>query len=333
MSRNRKWLWLGLKAAAAVAIVVGVGEQFRRILSNPELEQRGFPVRGEYLVPAGLLYLLAHCCWGTFWVRLLRSEGVRVSLFIGLRAYFVSQYGKYIPGKVWVIGIRVAMLGHDRLTKLAVGVTATYETLTSMAAGAMLGVLLLPRLGVMPEFVSGNVAILAGLAGLPLGLAVINRLGARAVAKRRGPDSPALPSPSLWLLTQGLLHGAAGWCLLALSLALTVQALAPDPPAWGADVFLTDLPAVALAYVVGFVVVVAPGGIGAREFVLQAVLVPQFAGRLGAPEAQALAVTITLLLRLVWTAAEVTISLGLYLWPPAVSANSPEREGDHAGGR
>ena len=85
------------------------------------------------LAASGVLYLLAHTVWGLFWWRLLRSQGVAVSPAAAVRAYFVSQFGKYVPGKVWVIAIRVAMLGSSPGTRLVVGVTATYETLTSMA--------------------------------------------------------------------------------------------------------------------------------------------------------------------------------------------------------
>ena len=53
--------------------------------------------------------------------------------------------------------MRVGMLRHDaHAHPIPVAVTATYETLCSMAAGALLGVLLLPQLGVLPVEVSGQ---------------------------------------------------------------------------------------------------------------------------------------------------------------------------------
>jgi uncharacterized membrane protein YbhN (UPF0104 family) len=308
----RKRLWLVLKSVMAAAIVAGVGVQFCRVLTNPALAGYRFKLRPEYLLPAGLFYLAAHTCWAAFWVRLLRYEGVAVTWFAGIRAYFVSQFGKYIPGKVWVIGLRVGMLGTAGRSKLAVGVTATYETLTSMAAGAMLGVLLLPWLGVLPELVDSNKIGLAAVAGLPLLLGVLNRVAVRIAEKSRSPDAPPLPSPSVGLLAQGLLHGAAGWCLLGLSLGLTVRAVLPDPPAWGADEYLGDLAAVCVSYVIGFVVLVAPGGIGAREYVLQHALTLRFAPVLGEEMAAGHAVVIALVLRLVWTVAEVLLAGILY---------------------
>ena len=317
---SRKRLWLVAKSVLAVAVVAGVGVQFARVLDNPALANQSFALRWEYLPPAALLYVAAHTCWALFWVRLLRSQGVPVSVFAGLRAYFVGQFGKYVPGKVWVIGIRVAMLGKPG-TRLAVGVTATYETLTSMAAGALLGVLLLPYLGEMPKVVSGNVVLLAGVGAVPFAVWGLGKLAARIAAKQRGPDARPLPSPPLLLLAQGLLHGACGWCLLGLSLGLVVRAVAPQPPPWDGSAYLGELATASVAYVLGFLVLLAPGGIGVREFVLQWVLAHRFAPSLGEPVAAGLAVVIALVLRLVWTGTELTVALVMWRW--GGSAQSP----------
>lgn len=318
MPRVPNWLRRAWKPAAALVIVGLVARHFVHILARPELDPYPFALRLEYLVPAGLLYLLAHCCWAWFWVRLLRCEGVRVGFFTGLRAYFVSQVGKYIPGKAWVILIRVAMLrGTPGGPPLAVGITATYETLISMAAGALVGVAFLPWVGVMPEVVARNFAFVFVVAGLPVLLGALNQLAARRVARLRGPDAPPLPSPPLLLLAQGLLQGAVGWCLLGLSLGLTVRAVAPDPPPWEPDHYLADLGAVALAYVAGFFILVAPGGLGVRELVLEYALTPQFGTDPTLAAAQA--AVIALILRLTWTVAEVILILGMYAWQPTLN--------------
>ncbi|MBX9623722.1 MAG: flippase-like domain-containing protein [Gemmataceae bacterium] len=314
---TRKRLWLAVKTVLAAVIVVGVARLFARILTAPELNPYPFALRVEYLVPAGLLYLLAHTCWAGFWVRLLHSQGIRVRFLAGLRAYFVSQFGKYVPGKALVILWRVRLLrGTPGARPLAVGVTATYETLTSMAAGALIGVALLQDLGVLPPEVGGNVGLLLAVGGLPVVLGVVNKLAARRSNRLRGPDAPPLPSPPVGLLVQGLLHGAVGWCLLALSLALTVRAVAPEPPGWGWDAFRTDLGAVSIAYVVGFVVLVAPGGLGPREYLLQVLLTPRFAAGPTPELAAAQATVVALVLRLTWLIPELLVSVGLYLWRP-----------------
>lgn len=314
---------LAVKWVAALAILIGVAAYFTRTLQKSELSDTNYTLRVEYLIPAGLLYLLAHCCWGSFWVRLLRFEGIPATWFVGMRAYFVSQLGKYVPGKVWVIVMRVAMLRPAGGRPLPVAVTATYETLTNMASGVLLGVALLPWLGVLPAMVSANWVVLIGVAALPLVLGVLNKFVVRIAEKTRRPDAPPLPAPSLFLLAQGLLHGACGWCLLGISLGFTIRAIVPDPGPWTLEGYAGDTSANALSYVLGFVVVVAPGGVGVREYVLQVLLTPRFTPELGEATAGGLAVVIALVLRLTWTVAELVAAGLLWLRKPATVESPP----------
>ncbi len=219
MSHGKRSKWvLAVETALALAIVVGVVWYFANVLRK--MPPVPYAVRVERLVAAGVLYLLAHLCWATFWVRLLHSQGVHVPWWVGLRTYYISQFGKYIPGKVAVLFMRMGMLRRFGGHPIPVGVTAVYETLTSMAAGALLGVLFLPALGVLPPEISGRTTALFAVAALPLGMGLLNKFVARIAKKRRGPDARPLPAPSLFLLAQGLLHGACGYCLLALSLVV-----------------------------------------------------------------------------------------------------------------
>src|SRR5262249_23067871 len=132
---KKKWV-LAIEVALALVILVAVREYFAKLLA--QMPQIPFAVRFELLVPAGPVYLGAHFCWATFWVRLLHWEGVHVSWWIGLRTYYISQFGKYIPGKFAVLAMRVGMLRPRGGHPIPVAVTATYETLTSMSAGALL---------------------------------------------------------------------------------------------------------------------------------------------------------------------------------------------------
>ena len=336
MSRTRKRLLLVVKSALAVALVAGVGWHFWRLLSSDELASYSLTLRFEYLVPAGLLYLATHTVWGTFFVQLLRFEGGRVSWLTGVRAYFVSQVGKYVPGKAWVLILRMVILRRHGLHPAVVGVTATYETLTSMAAGAVIGVCLLPWTG-FGELVEEKVgpAIwfgLAAMAGLPLVLGVLNKLAARLVRERRGPDARPLPSPSVRLLARGLLQDGAGWCLLGLSLWATVQGVSPAPAALTAESYLQALAAVAVSYVAGFVIPVSPGGLGAREAVLLVMLTGPLRESAGEALAAPLAAVVAVVLRLVWTAFEVGCALMLlWLARPAPAPHVPVPAGADGG--
>ena len=298
-------------AIIALVIVVAVGWTFAGLLNSPALRARENRVHYEYLLPAGLLYLMCHTLWGTFWVQLLWDQGVRITWFAGVRIYFVSQFGKYVPGKAWVILLRVALLRGKGIPASIIAVTGTYETLTNMAAGAVVGVCFLPWAGLGFSFDSTPGFALLGLCTVPLVLVVINRLGRRVIRKYRGPDARPLPSPSLGLIIRGFAQALFGWVLLALSLWLTVAGLVAEPTPLDLDLFLQDLSSVTISDVTGFAALILPGGFGAREEVLKTMLAGQLTRTEGSA-AEPVAALVAVTLRIVWTIFEVAFALALW---------------------
>lgn len=298
------------------AVIVAVTVYFIRILSQPELRNVSYAFRVEWLFPCAILYLIAHTIWAVFWVMLLRNQGLHTSYATGWRAYFISQFGKYVPGKVWVILIRMVMLGANRRDKTIVGVTATYEALTSMAAGAMVGAILLPYLNVDLTGISGLSAlnyILFTVACVPIGMGLLHWLSIRIARRKRGPDAPPIKNMNVFLLFWGLIQASVGWCILSVSLWMTMQAVMPEPVPFNQEVLLRLAAINAIAYIIGFVAFFLPGGVGAREYVLAFFLSRELVVSMPEPVAMGLAVVITLVLRLVWTIAEVIIA-GLLYW-------------------
>src|SRR5262245_48297300 len=72
--------WYAWKFGLPLLVAAAVGYYFYDKLRRPELWTDSFRLRVEWLVPAALLYLCAHCVWGTFSVILLRNQGATVSL-------------------------------------------------------------------------------------------------------------------------------------------------------------------------------------------------------------------------------------------------------------
>jgi len=320
MTPTRRRYFFSLKLLFALLIIGAVGRYFAKLMESPEWSARDVYFDIPYLLLSGLLYLGAHTIWGTFFFQLLRFEGAAVSWPIALRAYFVSQLGKYVPGKAWVILMRIGLLRPQKVPAAIVAVCGTYETLTTMAAGAVLGVCLFPWLGlselgaldgnarVQFAFGSWEWVMLLAVAALPISLGILNRRITKNIQARRGPDAVPLPSPSLMLLLRGLLQAMLGWALLGLSLWCMVNAVLPLP--LRGEVFAEAVAAVAVSYVAGFLAFLIPGGLGVRELILQRVLMAQLVAISAA--AQPLSALIAITLRLVWTLFEVLVSVGWY---------------------
>jgi len=310
----QKWRRLGrvfYQIVAPAAIIIAVAWQFYSVLSRPELRNVSFACRFEWLLPAGLLYLMTHTIWASFWVTLLRHQGVNARFTTGWRAYFISQYGKYIPGKVWVIIIRIVMLGGTNKNKAVVGVTATYEALTSMGSGAILGAILLPLLNIdLLSFGAQNYVLIA-VAAIPICVGLLHRLIVRITQKQLGSDVE-MPNMNILVLVRGLIQTSIGWLLLGLSVWMVMQGVRPETVDFLWDDWIRVTAINCLSYVLGFVVLVAPAGGGVREYVTTVLLTHVLLAIMPLPLAEGLAVVVALVVRVVWTLAELLLGVSLY---------------------
>lgn len=301
--------WRLATVVLAIIIVAGVGWQFAKILRRRELWEQPAP-DPIWVAASALLYALGFMCWGGFWLRLLRAMGERLPLELATRAYFVSQLGKYVPGKGMAVIMRVGLARLAGVRTSVAAITATYETLTAIAAGAIVAAILFPFLDIADQssLVWKAIGLLA-IAGIPILPGVFNRLAARVARPFLAIDAAPLPRLSVGNLVTGLLQTSLGWICLGASLFAMLRGLSREHPAHNLP-WLACTACVSLSYVAGFLTVVAPGGIGVREFLLQQLLARQLAPSLGEETAETFAVVVALVLRLTWTLTELLLAGG-----------------------
>src|SRR5262249_52374368 len=131
----------------------------------------------------------------------------------------------------------------------------------------------------------------------------------------RDQDAPPLARVPASALAEGLAVTAGCWLLWGLSLWAIFQAVCNQPPVWDTSVWLRWTGLMGVAYVAGFILPV-PGGLGVREFFLTFFLVPELAAlATGESDPRAVVVLAVVLLRLVWTTAELVIAAVVYWFP------------------
>jgi glycosyltransferase 2 family protein len=315
--RLRPWLpWL--KLLFTVAILVGVVVLFWRAIDNDDL-RRADPTRPPWhvlgdqvaaarpsdLVAAALLYLLGlSCCWA-FWVGLLGRWGARLDFWPGLRAYVLSHLGKYAPlGKGWALVLRVTLAAQAGVRTGLAALSGAYETLTMMAAGALVAAVLFTVLPGDPRQRWQALGLFL-LALLPIIPGVFNWVVRRLA--RRFVRGDALPVLGVRTLGAGLALTSCCWILFGLSLAAVLRSLDANPGSFDLDHVSKCIAIVAVSYVAGFLAS-TPGGLGVREVLMQQFLAPELGN--------ARAVVVVILLRLLWTGAEL-VAAGLLYWAPA----------------
>jgi hypothetical protein len=311
-----------LKLAILALIIWGC---HRTVMAGLDgLRQNGWPA--EQLQPwwallAGVLYLLSQFPSGWFWQGVLIALGQVVGLARALRAYYIGHLGKYFPGKALVIALRAALVTGPECNISAAVVAVFYETLTTMAVGAVLAaVILLTVHREQTYLILGSL----GLA-LVLGVPTVPAVFLRIMRMIRLPQRTATAAPEihfrLGLSVRGWLTIAVGWFFAGASLWATVRAIGVEPTS-----LLADLPlytaTVALAVAAGFVSML-PAGIGVRDIILLQLLAPQL-DQLVPAQGDRLALVAVIVLRLIWLAAEVVLAAIVY--PLGTVLQRPVRE-------
>lgn len=322
MKRVLDIIWAVLKVVFPLVIIAGVGWHFFGILSRRELTETHFDIHLGWLLLSALLYLGAQSIWATFFVTALHSQSVSVPTGAALRAYFISQLGKYVPGKAWVVFMRVRSLQGYGIHRGAVVMAGFYETLTAMGAGALVALILLPWLGDTGETIWGWEWLFVVVLLLPMTIGISQRVVGKwsnRRAKKRAEVEGVAHQPiesrfRLLLLVRGTIRDSIGWALLGVSLWACVRGLTPWDEALTIELFLRFTGVVAVAYVAGFAALLLPGGVGVRELLIQTMIAAELTLILGPNQAAALAVVVALILRLVWTLAEMLLIGGLYLY-------------------
>jgi uncharacterized membrane protein YbhN (UPF0104 family) len=318
---RKRWLVRGVKIVLALVILFFVGWQFQGDLARLDLSE--VKLKPEWLLASGGLYLAALLTGAWFWRHLLCKFGYPISLYAGIRAQYAGQLGKYVPGKAIAIAIR-AELVHPFGVPYGVSIIASfYEVLTGMAAGALVAAVIYALdspgelgLGLHPLAIG---AVLIGLCGIPLLPGVFNFVIAKLTAKIQAVELYRLPPVRFGTLATGLLAGAVSWWVQGLSMWALLQAVLPEPPELTASTWAHCTASVAFANVAGFVVVVAPGGLGVRESLL-VILLSSF----GPPGYIKLA---AILLRVDWIVAEALFTAAVYWIKPGGERSEPPGTG------
>jgi uncharacterized membrane protein YbhN (UPF0104 family) len=245
-------LGLLIAVAGGVFVVRAIVDQWtevRRSLNHANV---------AWLVGGTLLAMAAMVSIALPWRRALALVGAQTRLSRIVAWYFVGEIGKYVPGGIWPVvgrgelGRRGGVPRATSYASVALSLGALY------LAGMLVAALLLPIRLVR----TGGTGWLWVLALLPVGLGLLHHrplawlVGRAERVLHRDLDVTVPPwSASLRLVLSyvpsWLLVGTSTWCI--------ARAFAPDA-SW-----LTIAPAAVLSWVVGFVLVPVPGGIGVRE--------------------------------------------------------------------
>ena len=210
-------------------------------------------------------FALALAFWfmtGLGWNLMVRCLGGSLALRRGMRVYFLSNLGWYVPGKVWYAVGRAYLGQREGVSVGVISTSVLMEMVLSLTSSALMATLALPLLSPL----LGAKGLYLGIAVLVLGLAILHPAlmqPALTLLERLlpGPER-AINPPLSYLVMMGLLAGYLFiWSFVGAAFFVLLNAVYPLPLAW----LPTVIAIYAVSWIAGFLAPFAPSGLGVRE--------------------------------------------------------------------
>lgn len=231
---------------------------------------------------ASVLFCIGHQFLASIlWWKVLSVSGEPVRASTGIHAYLVSDLGKYIPGKIWSIAGRTAILLKEGVGCSTTITASVLEILLVTTSGILVGAiyffhdttgsgsiisdgqvitLFLVAASLLVAIYPTTQMLLLRLLGLVIKYPIpINSLSARTTFFL------VILYSGLWIFS-GLIH-------ICIFTSISSET-APD--------LLIMSSVIALSTTLGFVTIFAPGGLGVREAVMASLLLPFVPVEIGA---------------------------------------------------
>ncbi len=248
--------------------VAGVGFVASKISSKwPEVRDRLEHVSAGWLGLGLALAVLGMVAIALAWRPVLIALGApAVSRATVVRWYFVGEIGKYVPGGIWTVVGRAELSRRGGLPRSAAYGSVALSLLLLELGAACVAAVALPLGGVAHHSGAAWLVVLL----LPVGLAVLHPkvLGAslKGIAKVTHREV-SLTIPPFATMLRLLAGYVPAWLFIGTGTWAITRSLDPHAP------FGTVFAAAIVSWIVGFLLVPVPGGVGVREGAFTALVV------------------------------------------------------------
>jgi glycosyltransferase 2 family protein len=223
------------------------------------------------LILASVAVFIGYAILIASWRLLLRTWNSPLGLRAAARIWFVSSLGKYVPGKVWSIGAMAVLAKDAGASPIAATGSAIIMQLVNLAAGFAVVALagagdLLAAYPILR--IGAWITVVVTLVGLAYGPALLLWAVRQGTRLLRQP-MPAMPVISRATLVVVFVANVAAWAAYGIGFGVFWTALLGH----GGGISLAALAVYTASYLLGFLALVVPGGLGVRETALTGLLI------------------------------------------------------------
>ncbi len=209
---------------------------------------------------ATLIVLLTYALLIETWRRVIIAAGETLSFKTAARIWFISNLGKYVPGKVWSIAAMTVMARNESVSPVTAAGSSVLIQLVTIAAG--IGVVLVAGSQAVDNtwLAVVVVVILTGFVG---GAPRLLPAMARVAASLTGKDIqfPRMASRTVWAAA---LRSVISWIAYGIAFQFFVRGVLGS----ASGAVSSYIAVYAASYIIGFLALFAPGGAVVRESAL-----------------------------------------------------------------
>ena len=263
----------------AAVVVAKVGRDLAHGLADLRSHPLSRPPTWGLVLLSGAVFLCAHAVLVQTWRSVLGCWDATLPFWSAARVWSVSNLARYLPGKIWQIGAMGAMSKELGVSPIAASGSAILGTLVNVLAGFV--VALLGGRALLDQSSRGHgtlALIIVVVASLMLvaAPAVLPRVAPLIGRLLRRPIEASLPVRAV---VYALIGNVTAWLIYGAAFQLFVAGLLGPTTGGYADY----LAAYTISYLLGYLALFAPAGVGVREWAMVTVLTA--AGLATAPQA------------------------------------------------
>jgi hypothetical protein len=261
--RNKSWIAAQVVLTAVVLwfVAKGLYEQWQKFRGTPHVQLH---LRWGMLALSCVIVLATYALLIETWRRMVVAWGDELPFRDAARIWFLSNLARYVPGvnQVLALGTMSELARRRHISPVAAAGASVINTVVNIATGFVIA--LLAGFAALDALSSGHarlgiavaVVLLVGLMLLPSILPWILGTAQRVTGRQLGLGP--LPHSAIYISLAGNL---IAWVMYGFAFQRFVFGVLGQSPGAFADYIAVW----AAAYVIGYLVVLLPAGLGARE--------------------------------------------------------------------
>jgi hypothetical protein len=260
-------VWRVVQVLLTAIVIVFAGWKLQGQWKDASRADLQVNLHWDWMASASVLVFGTYIVLIETWRRVLSALGAKIGFATAARIWFASNLGKYLPGKIWTVTAMVAMTKEQGISLAVSGASAVVITIASVASG--FAVVLFTSMETVQRLTGGTTAVIASTLGMIVCLAAAPILTQQwnRIAERFGRPQLSVDVPLAAIMT-ALVGCALSWYLYGMAFEWFVRSLLGDT----AGTVSAYTAAYGASYLFGYLTLFAPGGIGARELALAAIL-------------------------------------------------------------